>query len=414
MPAAPRRLFFVNRYYWPDESATAQMLTDLAEALAKEPGIGGKVFPPYDVTVITSRQRLDDPHALLPARESRKGVEIYRLWTSRFGRQNLLGRACDYLSFYFSAALMVLGKVQRGDTVVAKTDPPLLGAVLAPFVWLKYARLLNWWQDVYPEIAVRLGVLRERGVFTRLLTSLRNASLRRAAHNVVVGDRMRQYLADTEPGNAPFTVIPNWCADLSFTPTPAPGNSYRRELGLAGKVVFAYSGNLGRAHAFEPLLQAAERLRARTDLHFLIIGGGAQRDAVQRDAQTRGLTNWSFLPYQPREKLADSLGAADVHLVTLDPAMEGLIVPSKLYGILAAGRPVLFIGAPDGEVARVIEQHGCGLTAPPDQPGKLEEIILRLAANPDVRRDLGARARAAFESEYTLPHAVRRWEQLLL
>jgi glycosyltransferase involved in cell wall biosynthesis len=395
----PPRLLFINRYAWPDESATAQMLTDLSEGLAAR----GRV-----VTVVTSRQRLDDPRADLPAREARNGVQVIRAWTTRFGRGNLAGRLIDYLSFYVSAFIAVLAHARAGDLVIAKTDPPMLGAVIGPAAWLKRAALINWWQDVYPEIAVRLGVLREGSLLVHLLLWVRNRLLRHARLNVVVGERMRAHLEAAAPGAA-FAVIPNWSADLPHTAVPSPDNPLRREIGAGDKVLFMYSGNLGRAHPFDALLEAGERLRERRDLHFLIVGGGARLEQVRNEAAKRGLRNWSFLPYQPRERLAESLGAADVHLVTLDPAVEGLIVPSKIYGVLAAGRPSVFVGAASGEVAQVIEKHGCGRPAPHDDAAAIQRVIEQLAADPARRRDMGQRARNAFETAFTPTHAMQRW-----
>ncbi|HUS25379.1 MAG TPA: glycosyltransferase family 4 protein, partial [Candidatus Binatia bacterium] len=343
------RLVFFNRFYWPDQSATSQLLTDLATALARRG---------YTVEIVASRQLLDDPGAALPRHDRHEGVTVRRVKGSRFGRGRLLGRALDYATYLLGAMQFAATQLRRGDVAVAMTDPPLLGALLTPFLAWRGVTPIHWLQDLYPEVATRLAVLRGGSLLDRVLLAVRNRSLRRARLNVVIGGRMGDHVRRAAGPAARVAVIDNWSADLPWTPAPAAGNPYRRELGIGDGVLFCYSGNLGRAHRFDELLDAGAQLDADAGLRFLLIGGGAQFERVRLAAT--GLRGWSFLPYQPRARLHESLGAADVHLVTLEPALEGLIVPSKVFGILAAARPCVFIGDPDGEVARLLRRHDCG------------------------------------------------------
>ena len=389
------KLVFFNRYYWPDRSATSQLLTDLATALAAAG---------HEVIVAAGNRTQDLAAPRLPLHGRDRGVEIRRLRTTGFARFGLAGRALDYLAFYLSALWFALGHVRHSDVVIAKTDPPLLGAVLAPALRLKGAALVNWLQDLYPEVAEELGVLR-RSPFTALLRRLRNHSLRAARLNVVIGERMRERVLALAP-SAAVTVIPNWSEPLDCPPVPAPDNPYRRQLGLADQVVFGYSGNLGRAHRFEALLAAGAQLRDRRDLHFLVIGDGPQLPAVCAAAQ--GFANWSFLPPQPRERLAESLGAIDVHLVSLEPALEGLIVPSKVYGVLAAGRPCIFVGAADGEVASLLQRHDCGMTVATDDGAGLASALAQYASDRDLRHRHGRNARTA-ASAYADSASLAGW-----
>ena len=393
------KLVFFNRYYWPDRSATSQLLTDLATALTAAG---------HQVRVVAGNRTQDPAAARLTSRARERGVEIARLRVTALGRLGLAGRALDYLAFYLAAFAFVLMHVRRGDIVIAKTDPPLLGTVLAPALRLKGAALVNWLQDLYPEIAEELGVLR-RSPFTALLRWLRNRSLRAARMNVVIGERMRERVQALVP-SAAVTVIPNWSEPLACPPTPAPDNPYRQQLGLMDQVVFGYSGNLGRAHRFDALLAAGASLRDRRDVHFLVIGDGPQLPAVREAA--KDFPNWSFLPSQTRERLADSLGAIDVHLVSLAPKLEGLIVPSKIYGVLAAGRPCLFIGAADGEVAKLLQRHECGATVTPDDVDGLLQAIDRLASDPPMRLRLGANARLA-AAQFRFDTLAGHWEREL-
>jgi glycosyltransferase involved in cell wall biosynthesis len=395
------KLVFVNRYYWPDRSATSQLLTDLATALAAD---GCEV-------VVVAGDREQDPAARrLPQRAHDRGVEIRRLRAGALARLGLLGRAIDYLAFYAAALWFALWHVRRGDVVVAKTDPPLLGVVLMPVLCLKRAVLVNWLQDLYPEVAEQLGVLRP-SPFTALLRWLRNASLRHARMNVVIGERMRERVAAIA-GAERVRVIHNWSDDLPHTQVPAADNPLRRELGLGDEVVFAYSGNLGRAHRFEALLAAGERLRERRDLRFLIIGHGPQKATVEAATRELRLTNWTFLPLQPRDRLAVSLGAADVHVISLEPKLEGLIVPSKIYGVLAAGRPCIFIGDPGGEVAGLLRQNDCGVAIAADDADNLVKAIDHYTADARLRQLHGRNARRA-SAAFCCQRAKALWDQLL-
>lgn len=405
---------FINRYFYPDHSATSQILTDLAFALAKRGGA---------VTVITSRQRYDAPAVQLPAREVVGGVRIVRVWTTRFGRDWLFGRAVDYATFYLAAIWALWRMARRGDVIVAKTDPPMLSVLAVPVGWLRGARVVNWLQDVFPEVAEVLGVGEGRlsAMGYAVMRRLRNWSLHTVDINVAVGERMASRLvAGGLPGER-ICVIPNWADSHLIRPMPHSENSLRREWGLAEAFVVGYSGNLGRAHEFETILGAIAALEqqgevadpGRPRVRWLFVGGGAQLGALRHEAGRRGLTSVRFQPYQPRERLAESLSAADVHLVSLRPELEGLIVPSKAYGIAAAGRPAIFIGDGNGEIAGMLKAHGCGITVPLGDSAGLAATVLELAANPEMCRTMGEHARAALLASYDVSVGVAAWTALL-
>jgi glycosyltransferase involved in cell wall biosynthesis len=339
-------------------------------------------------------------------------VYVHRVRTTRFGRGRLVGRAIDYASFYLSATLALAGLARAGDIVVAMTDPPLTGIPAALVCRLRGSRLVNWVQDVFPEIADRMGVALARGLPGAALRSARNWSLRSARANVVLGERMRDEVRSAET-TARIKVIHNWADGSAITPVDTGANALRREWGLVDRFVVAYSGNMGRAHEFETILGAADLLRDRTDVVFLFIGDGHQREWIATEASARKLTNVRFQPYQPRERLASSLGVADVHLTSLPGAMEGLLVPSKIYGILAAGRAALHVGDPDGEVARILSAAGAGYTVNMGDPARLAGHIAALASDPGLCARLGSDARKAFDAHYTRDIAFAHWARVL-
>jgi colanic acid biosynthesis glycosyl transferase WcaI len=418
------KLIFLNRFFHPDHSATSQMLSDLAFALAESGG---------EVAVITSRQRYDAPADTLPARESVGGVSVYRIWTSRFGRANLVGRTIDYATFYLSAAWRLWRLARPGDVVIAKTDPPMLSVIAAPLCRQRKARLVNWLQDIFPETAQALGVGgRMAHAPFRLMQRLRSRSLKAADMNAVLGQRMAERVSSLGVRVDRIRILPNWADGASIAPVDPRANALRREWALGDAFVVGYSGNLGRAHEIDTLLEAMTVLEAtpgtasatdtaapgrnerqRPPVVWLFIGNGALLDVLKVEVARRRLTSVRFKPYQPKARLADSLSAADVHLVSLRPALEGLIVPSKFYGVTAAGRPTVFIGDEDGEIARLIAHHKCGLTVATGDGRVLARAILNLAVDPDLCRWMGQRAREAFNAEFDKPIALARWESLL-
>jgi colanic acid biosynthesis glycosyl transferase WcaI len=400
----PARVFFVNRYFHPDESATSRILSDLVFRLAAQ-GLS--------VAVVTSRQLYEDPHAQLPSAQTIRGVAVHRVATARLGRSRLLGRALDYVSFHAAVAWRLSRLLGPGDIVVAKTDPPLLSVTLSHVAAWRGARLMNWLQDVFPEVAVTLapGILPKP--LQAPLMSMRDRSLKSATMNIVLSEGMRERVCarGVEPGKT--IVIPNWADTKTLTPRAAAASFTRRRLGLTDRFVIGYSGNFGRAHEFDTLMTAAKLLNDDARFAFLMTGGGARSQGLQHAVAQAHLTNFHFQGYQPAQWLSDSMAAADIHLVSLLPALEGLIVPSKVYGILAAGRPVVFIGDTRGDIAQLIREHDCGISVAVGAGAQLAEGFRSLRADPARVQLMGVNARRLALARYTGEHAAEDWLRLL-
>jgi glycosyltransferase involved in cell wall biosynthesis len=394
------KLIFLNRFFFPDHSATSQLLTDLAFHLAKT----GVV-----VHAISSRQVCDNPNATLPSHDIVQGVRVTRVWTTRFGRQNLPGRTFDYLTFYLSATWNLFKLLRAGDIVIAKTDPPLISVIAAVVAKISRAKLINWLQDLFPEVAGALDV-GGIGRIVGVLRSIRNWSLQTAYKNVVIGDGMATRLTKEGIQSDTIQVIHNWADGQNIYAVARENNQLRLEWNLRDKFVVGYSGNLGRAHEFDTILDAAEILKSTASIVFLFIGGGAQRDRIEEEARRRGLANIMFKPYQPREQLTLSLTVPDIHLISLHPALEGLIVPSKFYGVAAAGRPTLFIGSTNGEIPCMLRKAQCGFSIDIGQAEEASRIILELADHQETCRLLGMRARELFDQQFDMRHAMQAWE----
>jgi colanic acid biosynthesis glycosyl transferase WcaI len=394
---------FINRYFYPDHAAASQLLSDLAFYLAKQN---------FDVTVVTSRQIYDDPLNELPSEEIINGVRIKRVRTSRFGRQRLWGRTVDYLTFYPSAIGYLLKTVRKADIVIAKTDPPLVSVLVAIIAKFHNAVFINWIQDLFPEVAITLGV-KGINIVEPLLRYIRNYSLCVAKYNVVLGDRMAQRLISEGIMANRIKVIHNWSDGDQIKPVEGHENELRYAWGLQDKFVVGYSGNMGRAHEFGTIIDAAGLLKEAPNIVFLFIGDGAQRAWIAQEADKRGLKNIIFKPYQPREQLPLSLTVPDVHLISLQPELEGLIVPSKFYGIAAAGRPIIYIGDSEGEIPRILREGGCGYTVDIGNAGNLASHIKNMSLKPVESRDMGRRSRCVFEKRFDKMLAMDEWKMLI-
>ena len=395
------RIVFLNRFFHPDLSATSQMLSDLAFGLAERG---------FDVQVITSRLRYDDPTARMPARETIRGVRVHRIWTSGFGRHNLWRRGVDYLSFYASALRACLRTLAPGYILVAKTDPPMISVIGAIAARMRGAQMVNWLQDLFPEVAAAAGIRGARGWPGKLLRGARDWSLRHASVNIAIGQRMLELLVERGIDPEKVALIENWADAELIRPIPHSENPLRREWGLESQFVVGYSGNMGIAHEFDTILDAAEQLRERQDVRFLFIGAGKHLPYVRKRIQERELTNITLQPYQPRERLSESLSAADVHLISLRPEFDGLIVPSKFYGISAAGRPCLHIGAIDGELSReIVRANRFEIGDSENLARRIEELAIRT----DERQRLGRMRRERFLARQTVARKVDCWASVL-
>jgi glycosyltransferase involved in cell wall biosynthesis len=377
------RLCFFNRSYWPDLGATGQLLTELAEDLVADHGC--------EVTVVSGYPLRSDNG--LPRREVRNGVEIVRAAGTTFDPQRFSGRASNYLTYFLSASLAGLG-VRRPDVVVALTDPPIIGLAGLLTARRSGARFVFLCQDVFPEVATLLEDFHSQAV-NSALDRMNRFLLRRADAIIAIGDTMKRRLVDGKGADPQkITVIHNWADCAAVVPGPRD-NSFASAHGLRHAFVVMHAGNIGLSQHLDILLEAAERLRAYDDIRFVIVGDGSRRVALEQLARDRALSSVVFLPYQPREEMPRSYASADMFVVSLKPGLAGYIVPSKLYGILAAGRPYVAAVEDACEVAEITREYECGFVVPPGDAAGLASRILDVYRDRSLATRLGERARVA-------------------
>ena len=395
-------ILFLNRSNWPDIEATGQLLSELCEDLAVD----------YDVAVLAGQPNqnpLNVPFCRAGV-ERRHGVTIVRVRNTRFAKSSLARRASNLLSYLAMAWLRAV-RLPRPEIVVVETDPfllPLLG------LWLQYFRgckLVVYLQDIYPDVAVALGKVRD-GRLVRLLRKLLIGIYCRADRVVVPSEDMKQLLVRSGVPEDRIECIPNWADTTRIYPVKH-NNAFRLLVAPEARFVIMYSGNIGLSQNLETVLTAAELLRDREDLVFLLVGDGASKQRLELIAAERRLSNVKFLSYQPKEELAESLSAADLHLMPIDARVTQCMMPSKLYGILASGTPVVAIAPPASEMCRIVDAEQVGLTVPADDAAGLARAIRWALANPVELRGMGTRARRLAESIYDRRHATRKFSQLL-
>jgi colanic acid biosynthesis glycosyl transferase WcaI len=391
------RILLLNQFFYPDSAATSQLLTDLARGLAAEG---------HSVRVICGRSSYAEPDSRNPP-----AVEIVRTPDLPFGR-GLLARAFSYTSFLAGALCRgLLGP--RPHLILTLTTPPALGVFGSLLKSVFRARHFIWEMDLYPDIAVDLGVLHPRSWFTRLMGASFDRARRRGDGIIALGECMRQRLIRRGIPAGRIHVADNWADGAEIFPLPFPDPSPLRIL---------YSGNLGLAHDVDTVRAAIHHFRSDSRFHFAFAGAGPHREALEsfcannvgqalqpaNGALESGHANVAFSGYRPRRELAAAFGACHIGLVTQKPATLGSVVPSKTYGLMAAGRPILYIGPREATPALIIERFHCGWQISPGDTVALVALLERLAAEPNLVSRAGERGRAAFLRHYDLPIGVAR------
>jgi glycosyltransferase involved in cell wall biosynthesis len=399
---------FLNRSYHPDTSATGQLLTELCEDLVREHGFRVSVVtgPPL---LPAARDAVPAPGAGLFSRDERHGVQIFRARGTTFNKQRFAGRATNYVTYFLSACWASL-RLDRPDVIVALTDPPIIGLA----GWLAGKRfgapLVMAYQDLFPEVAALLPDFHSPTINAGL-QAVNRFLCRRAVRVVALGETMRTRLIENK-GAPPerTTIIPSWADTSAIQPGPKR-NAFSEANGLADAFVVMHSGNMGLSQGLEHIVDAAALLKDLPDVRVVFQGEGVSKASLQERASSLGLTNVVFLPFAPKDRLGEAFAAADVFVLSLQRGMAGYIVPSKLYGMLASGRPYVAAVEEPCEVAAITARFQCGLLAEPGNAPSLAACVRTLYHDRGLRERLGAAARTA-SLEFDRAVQVRRYTEL--
>jgi colanic acid biosynthesis glycosyl transferase WcaI len=387
------RILLLNEYFPPDTSATAKMAAAVVDELAKH----------HQVTVLCGRPSYDpsERHPFYFWRRERRGnVVVERVGSTTFARHRMRHRLFNYLSYVMLSVPLAL--LVRTDVVLAMTDPPFEGIVGAFVAWLKRRPFVYNIRDLYPEMAISGDIVRPAR-WLNVWERLHRWSLGRAVRVVVLGEDTEERIKAKRIDPARIVVV----RDGAVKPTtaPVPDHPLTREVRSGYPFVVLHAGNLGFYGAWDTIVKAAQSLNG-DGIGFVFVGDGAMKPQIE--ASANGCKAIRFLPFRPVNEVPYVLAAGDLHLLTIRRGLEGIVVPSKLYPILAAGRPVLALAPEESDAARIIRRSGCGVIANPDDPTSVVSLVRELSRNPQQVAAMSARAREV-AMEFSLEKELRRF-----
>jgi colanic acid biosynthesis glycosyl transferase WcaI len=389
-PPPQPRLLLLSQVYPPDAAAVGQHLHDAAREMVRRG---------WRVRVLTSARGYADAARRYPARQTLDGVDVHRVALGSLGKGSLATRSAGGMLFLAQAFLRGLFG-PRPAQVLVSTSPPM-----APLVGLLLARLRGapctfWLMDLNPDQAIATGAVSPRALSARLLERANRAAARGSRAVVALDPFMAARVRERWPVDGRLAVLPPWPLEDHIAPVPHAENPFRTRHGLQGKRVVMYSGNLSPVHPIDTILQAARALRDEPRLAFVFIGEGGARAAVEEAIRRDRLEHALLLPYQPLAELRYSLSAADVHLVSMGANMVGIVHPCKVYGAMAAARPILYLGPRRSHVGELVETIDIGWHVEHGDVTAMVAALREIAQAPDeALAARGARARAALGAE---------------
>lgn len=389
----PLKVLLLNEFFYPDnQGGTGTATSDIAGRLTKTHGA--------DVTVVTSRFAYRHPNDRYAPKDRWGTIDIHRVASPNWSREKPKKRFVGNLAFALASAWRAIW-LPKPDVVLVTTAPltlPIAARILKTFRGVPYAYLIY---DLDPDRTVALDVEPETSKNVQLLRKWQSAWLKDSKRVIAIGRCMKDHLVRTYGLPPEQVAVVEVGADPDTVKRQGKETLFRKKNGIEGFVVM-YSGNFGKYHDFDTILDAAEALLPiRNDVTFVLVGGGAKRDYVEEQAKARNLTNVRVFPFVPEEEFSDLLASADMTVVTLEPGMEGLCVPSKFYSFLSSGRPVIALMRAGTEVALVVEEANVGYRIDIGDSQKLVESIIQSASDPLTMEEKGQRARQIFDQLYT-------------
>lgn len=383
-------ILIINRYFYPDISSVPQLLTELAEDLTKA---GNRV------TVICSRNSYSGGERH-PARETHNDIDISRV-NNVYGRnKGILLRVLEAVTFFTMVFFRGL-RTKNADMVMTLSSPPLLAYIGLKIARFKKAKNIYIIEDLHPNLAAALGFIKPGSFMYKKAWQLNRRVLKKCGKIVVLGKYMKAKVNETFPvPQSKIIEIPNWADGNRIYPVEKSENILIKEWNLENKFVVQYSGNMGLGHEFDTILKGMEQLKSYRDIHFVFIGDGPRKKEITGFIDQNRLTNVTCFPYQPYHQLHLSLSACDVALVSLKKEVQGLLAPSKIYGILASSKPFILVGNQNNEIADMALTHKIGRVIAEGDSNGFAQCILDYYNNREKAAVEGRAARELFEKEY--------------
>lgn len=402
----PTRVVILNQYYVPDVASTGHLLHELAVELAN---LG------FEVEVLTGRPSYGPPDTWqdCPLKEVVDGVKIRRLKVARFDKNNLAGRAFNYLTFVVPMILSVLFTSRKDTVYLYTTNPPFLGAIgwfVSLFRRHHYVTLLH---DAHPQLGVWVGTFKEGSLIERVWMALNRRKYKRTKEAIVLCSAAKKLVAETYPISPEHIhVIPNWADGEDLYPKKKKDSEIAQEQGFVDDFILLYSGNMGLYYDFETVLGAAKLLEGEP-FKLVLVGGGGKKSQIEEHIKANNMTNVVMLPYQPFEKLNDSLNACDASLVTIAEGIEGISFPSKLYTSLAVGKAIVALSEDWSELREIVEGTECGIWSALGDSEGLAAKLRELIHDKEKTAAMGASARQVFDEGYTRQVCAAKYAEVL-
>ncbi|KPK84753.1 MAG: hypothetical protein AMS27_09110 [Bacteroides sp. SM23_62_1] len=393
--------FLITQVFYPDEVSTANLFTNLCSYLVED-NVEVEVWCAQPSYTHFKRQ---------PKKLVYNGIKIHYLPSTNFPKSRLSGRLTNYLTFSISVICKLIFNRDK-IPVFTHTTPPSLGIIISFICSLKKRKFVYILLDIFPDGLIRLGNVSKRNLFIRLWKKMNISALKKSEKLIVIGRDMKQWLSSVYPtGLSKTEIIPLWQDDRLINPVQFETNIFIQEHQLQGKFVVQYSGNMGMWNEMKTLGKAISM--NTENVFFIFVGGGRRKNELLENFSIDQQKNFLLLPFQSNEKLCDILTACHTSLVSLKEGLEGIAVPSKIYGIMAAGVPVIALVPEQCEIAYIVKEENCGYVVPPNDVNGLIDAILKLKSDEQLRKKMGYNGRRAFEEKYTTRIIAREYKLLI-
>ena len=400
----PKKIWVVSELYYPEETSTGYYLTRIAEGLAGD----------FDVKVICGQPNYSARGVVAAKHEVHKGVEIFRALGTTLDKNVIAFRLLNMLTLGTSVFIKALTKFRRGDRILVVTTPPSMPFVVATAALAKGASYTLLIHDNYPEMLIAVGKSKPGSALVKTISFFNRWLYKSAAKIIAVGRDMHLLLTKKTAGlDIPIATIPNWAELESVSPNSRSENQLLKELGLSNKFVFLYAGNIGHPNDVESIVDCANAVVGRDEIHFIFLGAGAKRKWLEDRITQLSLSNVTVLDPRPRKDQNVFLNACDVAVVSLVKNMVGVSMPSRTYNILAVGKPILALTETGSELARVVEEEGIGWITPPGEPESLTRVVLEIVGDSHRLPAMAEAARAAALEKYSLATALDKYRREL-
>jgi glycosyltransferase involved in cell wall biosynthesis len=399
-----RYIWVISELYYPEETSTGYFMTGIAEGLARY----------FKVKVLCSQPTYSKRGVRAPSNEQRHGVSIKRCFGTTLNKDVLVFRLINMTAFSMAIFFNVWLRIKKEDTVLVVTNPPVLSFGINLICMLRGSKCILLIHDVYPEVLVAAGMVASNSLVTRISKWLTHWLYLRVTRIIALGRDMSE-LIKRKIGQTKHNVIiiPNWGDTDLIRPSGKRANLLLEKLQLKKQFVVQYAGNLGRTHGLEHIAISIQKLADREDIHFLFIGSGAKKKWLQEFVKSKRLKNVTILEPCPRVDLSQYLNACDISVISFVPGMAGISVPSRMYNVMAAGKPIVAVADESSELALVVKEEKIGWVVPPDKPDLLVSTILEARATPERLEEMGFRSRRAAERRFTIGHVTNAYKALV-